>query len=110
MAAQYVVVTELEFDNLLKADKGWSKDVIGHKAMEYVYSYRTKKNPDIVIKVYSSVTKGGTGRKCGGDAIRICAVNTKTDKGVLKTKRVNRTPGWDERVKERVLDMIGQLW
>ena len=66
----YVVVTELEFDTLLKPDKGWKKEVKGN---EYVYSYTTKKNPNIDVLVYSSISiNSACGRKCGGDAIRVC--------------------------------------
>lgn len=107
MAATYVIVTELEMDTLLASDKGWVKTIEGG---EYVYNYTTKKNPDINVKVFSSVAQNGMGRKCGGDAIRICAVNTKTNRGVIKTGRVNRTPGWDERVKAKVLETIEKIW
>lgn len=107
MAAHYVDVTEMEFDNLLKNDKGWTKEIYGS---EYLYSFQTKKNPDILVKVYSSVTKNGVGKKCGGDAIRICAVNTKTQRGIMKAKRVYRTPGWEERVKERVIEILNNIW
>ena len=107
MAATYVIITELEFDNLLKHEKGWSKKLEGG---EYVYYYTSKKNPDVVVKVFSSITPGGVSRKCGGDAVRVCCVNTKTNRGIIKTGRVNRTAGWDERVKERVLEVISKIF
>lgn len=107
MGSQYVTITELEMDALFKADKGWSKVLEGG---EYVYRYTTLKNPDIVVKVFSSVTPDGVARKCGGDAIRICAVNTKTNRGVIKNGRVNRTSGWDDRVKTKVVDTIKKIW
>jgi hypothetical protein len=107
MAATYVIVTELEFDTLLKSDKGWEKKIEGG---EYVYHYVSKKNPDVVVKVFSSVTPSGVSKKCGSDAIRICAVNTKTNRGILKTGRVNRTAGWDERAKEKVIETINKIW
>lgn len=103
----YCVVTELEFDALLKSDKGWAKTIIGK---EYVYTYKTLKNPNISILVYSTITNDGLGRKCGGDAIRICAVNTVTQKGIIKSSRVYRTPGWDGRVKTKVLEVIGKIF
>lgn len=103
----YVVVTELEFDNLLKPDKGWKKEIKGN---EYVYSVTSKRNPNVVVLVYSSLsTDKGTGRKCGADAIRVCAVNTLSNKGIMKSKRVYRTPGWDERVKERVIETLKKI-
>ena len=106
MAKTYVTITELEFDNLLKPSKGWTKDKSGK---EIVYSYVTKKNTDITIKVYSSVSNG-VSRKVGKDAIRICAINTKTKKGIIKTGRINRIAGWTERLKEKVMDTIGKIW
>jgi hypothetical protein len=106
MAATYVIVTEMEMDTLLKSDKGWTKTIEGG---EYVYNYTTKKNPDIVVKVFSSVTPNGVGRKCGGDAIRIAAVNTKTNRGIIKNGRVNRTAGWDERLKDKVMETINKI-
>ena len=107
MAATYIIITEMEMDTLFKSDKGWSKVLEGG---EYVYQYTTKKNPDINVKVFSSVTPNGVARKCGGDAIRVCAVNTKTNRGVIKTGRVNRTAGWDERVKTKVTETISKIW
>jgi hypothetical protein len=107
MAAKYVTVTELETDTLFKPDKGWNKVVEGG---EFVYTLVVKKNTDILIKVFSSVTPNGVSRKCGGDAIRIAAVNTKTNRGVIKNGRVNRTANWDERVKAKVLETLGKIW
>lgn len=107
MAATYVIVTEMEMDTLLKAEKNWSKHIEGG---EYVYHYTSLKNPDIVIKVFSSVTPSGVSKKCGSDAIRICAVNTKTSRGIIKNGRVNRTAGWDDRLKDKVLETIKKIW
>lgn len=107
MAGTYVIITELEMDALFKAEKSWVKSLEGG---EYVYSYATKKNPDIVVKVFSSVTPNGVSRKCGGDAVRVCAVNTVTNRGIIKTGRVNRTAGWDTRVKDKVMETITKIW
>lgn len=104
----YITITELEMDSLLKADKGWSKTC--QKNGELVYEYRSLKNPDIVVKVYSSINKSGLSRKCGSDAIRVCAVNTRTNKGIIKNKRVYRVPGWDERIKQRVIETLNQIF
>lgn len=107
MAATYTIITELEMDTLFKSEKNWNKVIEGG---EYVYTFVPKKNPDTLVKVFSSVTPNGVSRKCGGDAIRICAINTKTKKGILKTGRVNRTAGWDDRVKNKVLETINKIW
>ena len=66
-------ITELEFDNLLKSDKGWKKETQG---VEYVHIYQSLKNPDIVVKVFSSITRIGLGKKCGKDAIRVCGLES----------------------------------
>jgi len=107
MAATYTIITEFEMDTLFKSEKNWNKVIEGG---EYVYTFVPKKNPDTLVKVFSSVTPNGVSRKCGGDAIRICAINTKTNKGILKTGRVNRTAGWDDRVKNKVLETINKIW
>ncbi len=104
---KYVIITELEFDALLRHDKGWVKSQQGS---EVVYSYTTKKNPNVVVKVYSSINPSGLSKKCGGDAIRVCAVNTATQKGIIKSSRVYRTPGWDVRTKAKVLDVISKIF
>jgi len=102
----YTKITELEFDEVLKAERGWTKEFAYG---EYVYSFRLKKNPDVEIKVFSSISNGSS-KPVGKDAIRICAVNTRTNKGILKAKRINRVPGWDARLKERVIEMINNVF
>jgi len=103
---RYCIITELEMDALLKHDKGWVKSVKGN---EYVYGYKTKKNPNITVYVYSSISPNGISRGCGSDAIRVCAVNTVTNKGIIKSKRINRVPGWDVRLQAKVMDVIKQI-
>lgn len=108
MSATYVPITELEFDVVCKESKGWVKV---YQGVELVYQYTTKKNPDVVVKIYSSITRNnGLSRQVGKDAIRICAVNTVTNRGVLKSGRVNRVVGWQDRVKSRVLELLQELW
>jgi len=61
----------------------------------------------IVIRVYTSIQKNTSiGRRNGGDAIRVCAVNTKTDRGLVKSRRVHRTQGWRDNLKSRVMDTL----
>jgi hypothetical protein len=97
----------MEMDTLLKTEKGWLKCIEGG---EYVYHYTTIKNPDILIKVFSSVkVENGLGRKVGKDAIRICAINKLLNKGYRKSIRINRTAGWNERIKSKTIEMINTL-
>ncbi len=109
MAARYVTILESEFDNIFKPEKNWVKEYSGN-AQEVIYTKRLLTKPDILVKVYSSIHKNnGLSRGVGQDAIRICAVNTKTDRGVMKTRRINRVPGWENRVVERVTEVWNHL-
>ena len=74
----YQTILLPEFDALLKSDKGWTKDVQAG-SNEYVFSYSLMNTPHIVIKVYSSISANdNVSRGCGGDAIRVRAINTRT--------------------------------
>lgn len=109
MAARYVTITEAEFDLIFKAEKDWKKEYSGN-AMEVVYTKRLLTKPNILVKVYSSIHKdNGLSRGVGQDAIRVCAVNTNTDRGVMKTRRINRVPGWDMRLVDRVTEVWSHL-
>jgi len=109
MAATYCLITELEMDAIFKPEKNWVKEYSGfHK--EVVYSKITKNKPWLQIRVYSSLNKNsGLSAKCGADAIRVCAINIKTDKGVIKSRRINRVPGWDSRLMNRVEEVWKEL-
>ena len=102
----YIIILESEFDNLLKTEKGWTKEL---KGQEYVYSWQLKNKPNISILVYSSISPDGLSKKCGKDAVRVCAVNTVLNKGVIKSNRINRTLGWDERLKTKIFDVLAQI-
>ncbi len=105
-----------DFRELLKAEKGWVESVgFGN---EYVFTYTLKQSPHIVIKVWSSV-HNLTGMKLGeykaiaanrgGDSIKVCVVDIKADKGLRKTPHINRTAGWNDRVKERVIELLREF-
>jgi hypothetical protein len=114
MTAEYETITVQDMDALLRADKGWVKDTahFGGRVKEIVYWYRTKADPRIIVKVYSSVdVRTGVSRVVGGDAIRVCAVRTDratdTDgRPIVKNKRVNRVTGWQDRLQLRVVSTI----
>lgn len=95
----YVSISREEMDDVLKADKGWTVngDV---QAREVVYDFVI---PSIgkTVRVYSSVTRdGGRSRGVGRDAIRICVPK------LVKSVRVNRVPGWQQRLREAVINVI----
>lgn len=105
MAAHYTPVSLSEIQGVLKAEKGWSA-VDLPKVEEHVFDW-TVAPYEAVVRVYSSVRKDtGVSRSCGKDAIRVCAVDLATDKGLVKTTRIHRTPGWNGRLKERVMQVL----
>lgn len=108
MAKTYCTITELEMDNIFKPDK-WNKEYVGY-SQEIVYTKSPMKKPNLQIKVYSSLKKNsGVSAGCGKDAIRVCCINTVTKKGVIKTKRINRVPGWEGRLVERVEEVWKEI-
>ena len=105
----YCTILESEFDAIFKSEKNWVKELSG-MAKEVVYTKNLKSKPWIQIRIYSTIHKNdGVSRGCGKDAIRVCAINTNTNRGILKGKRINRVPGWDTRLKTRVEDFWTQL-
>lgn len=110
MSATYCTVTESEMDTVLKAEKGWKK-TYQNGTEELVYTFNPPSRPHLQFKVYSSIKKNtAVSRGCGQDAIRICAVNVVTNKGVRKTGRINRVPNWEIRLQERVTEMIKDVF
>lgn len=96
----YVEVKLEEFDELLKAEKGWERNISGK---EYVYDYAMKSFSGIIIKVLTSIkVDTNSGRKKGQDAIRVFVVRKVGEeyKGYAKSIRVNRTKNWRVNVRK----------
>ena len=109
MASIYCIILEGEFDKIFKSERGWKKELSG-MAQEIVYTKTLKTKPWLMVKVYSSIHKSdGIGRKCGADSIKICAINTNTNRGILKTNRIHRTKNWEKRVTDRVIEVWSTL-
>ena len=105
MAATYTLVTLDQMQDVLKADKGWK--VIDCSGKEHVFEWNVPSRNGIVIRVYTSIHKDtSVGRRKGGDAIRVCAVNTIKDRGLVKSRRVHRTQGWRDNLRSRVMDTL----
>ena len=107
MAKRYVEIKLSEFDNLLKTEKGWERNISGK---EYVYDYKLKDKP-VLIKVLSSITEGNTStRSCGKDAIRVFAVVVNEAgsvlRGLTKSRRVYRTKNWRDNVKQAYIETL----
>lgn len=105
--SRYVPIHLDEFDELLKSSKGWKRNVSGK---EYVYDYRMKNKPNIVIKILTSISENDIiSRSAGKDAIRVFAVkvdnNGKVVKGICKSKRVYRTKNWKNNTVKAFMDI-----
>lgn len=110
MASTYVQVTIEQMREKLKATKGWTEKVIGN---EIVFDFPIKSQPGVVIRVFSSIKafdhQAGLGRGKGKDAIRVCAFNQKTERGILKSKRVYRTTNWRDNLEKKVFSAFEYL-
>jgi hypothetical protein len=109
MSATYCTITELEMDSIFQSEKNWIKEYTDYHS-EIVYTKTLKSKPWIQVKVYSSLRKNnGVSAGVGQDAIRVCAINIKTNKGIIKSRRINRVPNWEQRLKPRVEEVWKQL-
>ena len=104
---KYTEITEEQMSELLKEGKGWMKGVQAG-SREVVYTWNLKSVPGVVIRVYSSITHSGVSRGKGKDAIRVCAVNTITNRGWIKSTHVKRVEGWRKNLQKRVLSVIDE--
>ena len=107
MAKRYIQIRLNEFDDLLKTEKGWKRNISGK---EYVYDYKLPGKP-VLIKVLSSITEDNTvSRNCGKDSIRVFAVvineHGKVLRGLTKSKRVFRTKNWRDNVKQAYVETL----
>lgn len=96
----YTEIQLSEFDDLLKATKGWVRNICGN---EYVYDYKMAKFPHLIVKVLSSISvDSGRSRNKGADAIRVFVIRKLPNgqfSGYAKQIRVNRTMNWRNNVK-----------
>lgn len=68
---------------------------------EYVFDFAI--NPDIVVRVFSSIHKDtAVARRKGSDAIRVCAVNLTLNRGWISTTRVFRVEGWQHNLHRAI--------
>lgn len=77
---------------------------------EYVFEYKLPES-NVVVKVYTSIHRDtGDARKCGGDAIRVCAVDIIKKIGWIKTTRVFRVEGWRKNLGTAINSTIDQSY
>ncbi len=108
-----VQVTVAQIEEVLRAQLGWKRTQ--HNPVtcrENVYDWSPLPDrPQIVIRVYSSVVSAtGVSRPVGGDAIRVCAVDVKADRGLISSVRVFRVEGWRDNLRAAVLNVRDQLF
>lgn len=110
MAKRYIQVKLNEFDELLKAENGWKRNVSGK---EYVYDYQMKSFPQLIIKVLSSIKEGDdVSRPTGQDAIRVFVIRQVGKKitGYAKQIRVYRTMNWRDNVKKAFMTQREEIF
>lgn len=109
MAAVYERITLDQVEKVLHVSKGWMQYQAGD---EVVFHFYVPSDPRICVKVYSSVRVGTKkARPCGQDAIRVAGVRVNEINGgemigLCKARRINRVSGWEDRLKDRVIDTI----
>lgn len=105
----YVNTSRDDMLRVFMQDKGWAEQIAFG---EYAYEREMRKAPGLFVVVYSGVRVGDNqGRGVGRDAIRVCVVdrrNPNMHRGFIKSRRVNRVKGWQDRVRERVLQVMSQ--
>lgn len=101
---RYVQIPVQDMRSFLQPVKGWMETISGN---EIVFTYNLKSFPFIQIKIFSGIKSSDqTSRDCGKDAIRVCAVNVKQNKGWIKVSRVYRIEGWKANLQNRVMEVI----
>lgn len=103
----FVFITLNQIKEVLKEEKGWVMKT-EPTSREYFFEFPLKNIPWIVIRVASSITEMEIGRPRGKDAIMVYALDTKNNKGYIKTKRVYRIVTWKDNLQKTVMDCFRQ--
>jgi Family of unknown function (DUF6011) len=111
MAATAVQITLSEFTAFLRPERGWSPVQVHFRCDEHVFDWVPfEEHPKMVVRVYSSISKHtNVSRQVGGDAIRVCAVDLASNRGMIAAQRVHRVENWRENLKARVLQVRDDL-
>jgi len=97
MAAEYQDISAEQMEAFM-LELGFAEAEPGHPCVETVYE--APYGDGFRIRVYSTIAHG-SGRKAGGDAIRVLCVNEQ-GQGFHSTKRVHRTQNWRKNLLSRV--------
>jgi len=106
MAAQYTEITLEDMDRFFKRAYRALRPRRDLDRGEYVYTLKLSKN--VGIRVYSSITKEGTGAGVGSDAIRVVLYGTRVRRPLVKGKApiVKRTQGWRNSLQKQIEQAI----
>lgn len=107
---RYIEVDSNQFVEFLKS-KGFVREQT-EIGKEVVYTFCHEYNPNVRVKVYTSITEGAEiARSVGRDAIRVVCIFNNGEKsfGIAKMPRVYRT-GSQEKVQARTLDRMREAY
>jgi hypothetical protein len=108
MASRYVVVSRESIEGFLRS-KHFERTV---QATEVVYLFRHRRDPRVVVKVYTSLRVGArTARGRGEDAIRVATVfdDGQRSFGVGKFPKILRT-GSEQLILDRMYSRIREAY
>ena len=97
MAAEYQEITDDDMEDFMTY-LGFKQADPGHPCGETVYE--APYGEGFRIRVDSTIS-GGSGRRAGGDAIRVICVN-EANQGFHSTTRVHRTQNWRKHLLTRI--------
>ena len=100
-----VKIKKSEFEQAL-ANTGLPFQEVDYSwASECIYEAQSK-NGTFALRVYSTIEqRDAESRGTGEDSIKIQVVHAKSGRPVISTSRTYRTPGWAERLQEKVKEL-----
>mgnify|MGYP003654646330 CR=1 FL=1 len=113
--AEYVRIEKGQFDDFIVDAQGFQEleqHKIGHVCGELVYELPMNENyaPGCRIRIYSSISRSGTGRDSGADAIRCVLVDPAGYPWMKAMKRVHRVKGWRSNILDRYERVLDEPW
>ena len=100
---EYYSISEAEFDAIMEEYRLTPVTIRGTREKVYDRSFG-----GLILRVHSSIERG-TARDVGKDAIRVSVIDRRTEKGVMKNKRVHRIVNWEKNLRNRLDNTIGAI-
>jgi len=83
----------------------WEEGVQGRSEIVFDMPLRD----GIIVRVWTSIhTKSELNAKNGDDAIRVCAIDTRTGRGYIAAPKVLRVEGWRKNLGDRIEYVISE--